>query len=146
MAIIDSAYLLDHVGTQAILDTYSKNNTDNLTNAIAAYHGAFKSAALKRGYSAATIDALAVATAPAFWKAVGAQWVLGFMTSGDGNRSDNITKGWEYANQQLGLLAGGAHTVDELSVTAQVFYSMPDTEIFDNSDEDSVSYYRDRDL
>lgn len=115
MAIIDSAYLLDHVGTQAILDTYSKNNADNITNAIAAYHGKFRSDAIRAGYTEASIDALTVATAPAFWQAVGAQWVLGFMTSGDGNRPDNIEKGWAYANEQLKLLATDNHTVEGLT-------------------------------
>lgn len=146
MALIDQTFLENHVGTSAILLTYAKQNVTNIANAIAAYHGAFKSAALKRGYSAASVDALTVTTAPAFWKSVGAAWALGFMTSGDGNRATNIKEGWDWANAQLGLLAGHAHTVDELSVTAQVFSVLPDEETFDNVNEDSPSYSRDQDI
>lgn len=114
MALIDQAYLEDHVGTSAILLSYAKQNADNITNAIAAFHGKFKSDALRAGYSEASIDALTVATAPMFWKSVGAQYALGTMTSGDGNRPDNIEKGWLYANEQLKLLATSNHTVSEL--------------------------------
>lgn len=115
MALIDQTYLENYVGSASQLSIYSKGNATNITNAIAAFHGKFKSDALRAGYSAASIDALTVGTAPSFWKNVGAQYALGAMTAGDGQRPDSVTDGWNYANEQLRLLATGNHTVDELT-------------------------------
>lgn len=118
MSLIDQAYLENHVGGSETLLGYAKQVAANITNAIAAAHGAFKSAALKRGYTAASIDALTVGTAPAFWKSVLAKWALGDMTSGDGGRPQNITDGWDDAVKQLSFLATGSHAVDELTLTS----------------------------
>lgn len=115
MTLIDTTYLENHVGGSTTLLGYAKGVATNITNAIAAFHGKFKSDALRAGYTEESIDALTVATAPEFWKAVGAQWSLGQMTSGDGGRPLNIDEGWNYANEQLKLLATDNHTIDELT-------------------------------
>lgn len=141
MSIIDTPYLEDFVGSPAILLGYGKNNTDNITGGIAAATSMIRSAAIRRGYTAESFDAVTVVDADADMKRVASQLALGVMTAGDAARPQNITDGWNEANKWLGLLAGGAITIIGLiTTTAKIAHHHRGGDVFKRRPEDSQEF------
>lgn len=120
MALIDTTYLQNFVGSSSTLDGYSKSNSTAVTNAIAAATDMVRSAATAKIYSEASFDALTTSNAPELLQFVAAELALGILTAGDGGRPQNVTDGWNHAEKQLALLATGNLNMEDLLRNSQV--------------------------
>lgn len=112
---MNKAALVDLVGSQDTVNLYAQNDDDNIDKSLNASTDAFRSAAIKGEYSAASVDALTSSTCPESVK----RWILHLaldeMTSGGMGRPDSIAKYGDEARKWLSRLAGGAETIDGLS-------------------------------
>lgn len=112
---IDKAAMIDLVGNVNTVDAYAQNDDDNITKAIDAIVDAFRSAAIKGGYSIVSIDGLTSATTPVSVKRWILHGALDELTSGGMSRPDSIGAFGVEFRKWLSRLAGGAETIEGLS-------------------------------
>lgn len=135
---VDRNAVVDLVGSSPMVDQYSQNDSNNVTVAIAAAVSAFRSAAIKGGYSATDLDALTDSTCPADVRRWLLHLALDELTSGGMQRPDSIASFGTEARKWLSRVAGTAETIDGLSRAtttggAQVRISGPTEQTFDRS-------------
>lgn len=112
---LDKAALGDLVGFTATVNQYAHNDDDNITKALNAFTDAFRSAAIKGGYTAASVDALTSLTCPDSVKRWILHGALDDLTSGGMGRPSSIDDWGKNARMWLSRLAGGAETIDGLA-------------------------------
>lgn len=149
---LDKNALVDLVGDVATVNRYAHNDDDNITKALNAWTDAFRSAAIKGGYSATSIDALTSSTCPENVK----RWILHValddLTSGGMGRPQTIEDFGILARQWLSRLAGGAETIDELDRATSsggggwVSSKTPSERVFDKGNTSQKYAVRDEEL
>ncbi len=144
---LDKAALAVLVGASNIVDVYSVATDSNVTAALNAATDQFRSAAIKGGYSSASVDALTSSTTPDSVKRQILHLALDELTSGGQSRPDSIGVFGAEARKWLSRLAGGAETIDGLSREtstggAVARIGAPASRIFDREDTSGDLRYR----
>lgn len=146
---LDRKALIIHVGDEEMVGRYSQGDEKNVVNKLDAWTAEFRSAAIKGGYSAESVDALTATTCPATVK----DWILhaalDALTANMGV-ADTVREWGERARLWLKRLAGGAETIDGLTKVSaggtSVDYRAPAERTFDRKNESQKYNLRDPEI
>jgi len=135
---LDRRALIIHVGNGETVNRYAQGDEKNIIRKLDAWTAEFRSAAIKGGYSAESIDALTNTTCPETVK----DWILhatlDALTVSMGV-ADTVREWGKLARMWLSRLAGGAETIDGLTKVAaggtSVDYRAPEERTFDRKNE-----------